>query len=88
MSREHDLIAQLATMLAEFASPDGQHRALRSIYSPKGVCQVYPAGRHSGLCLSMFAVLREAADYLDEHRVEAPVLFSGNRVPIGFGGAS
>jgi hypothetical protein len=62
-----ELIARLTAMLLEMRSPDGLHRCLRSTYSARGTCEVYPKGQHSPLCLEMFALLDEVADWWEAH---------------------
>jgi hypothetical protein len=64
---EYLLIARLTAVVKSFVSPDGGHRSLRSIYSPRGTCEVYPKGQHSGLCHEMFDTLEAAADWLEAH---------------------
>jgi hypothetical protein len=64
---ERALIARLTAVVTSFVSPDGRHRALKSIYSPKGVCQMVRGEGHHGLCEEMFDTLEAAADWLDAH---------------------
>lgn len=62
--RTHDLIRRLVLMVASFESPDGNHKALRSIYSPRGVCETTRPG-HSDLCLAWAALVVEGAEWLE-----------------------
>jgi hypothetical protein len=59
------LIARLTAMLLEMRSPDGLHRCLRSTYSMRGTCEVYPKGQHSPLCQEYFDILEAVADWWD-----------------------
>jgi hypothetical protein len=79
---ERVLIARLTAVVKSFVSPDGHHKALRSIYSPKGVCQMVRGDGHHGLCHEMFDALEAAADWLDAHPepTQAALFESGEAV--------
>lgn len=65
------LLHRAAEMLGSFSSPDGNHRALRSIYSSRGVCETSRGG-HSPLCVAWVDLQVEIAEYLTEHAAPAP----------------
>lgn len=62
-----DLLRRCAAMLVTFESPDGEHKALRSSYSSRGCCEIYPKGTHSDLCLAYRALFTDVEAYLFEH---------------------
>jgi hypothetical protein len=62
-----DLLRRCADMLVTFESPDGKHKALRSQYSDRGVCETKPKGQHSDLCLAYRALFTDVEAYLYEH---------------------
>lgn len=72
LSAREVIRAQTRVLLA-MRSPDGKHRALRSAYSPRGVCEVYPAGQHSHLCTDFWDGLRDGADWWDAFGEPDPV---------------
>lgn len=59
------LLARYVAFAQEMLSPDGQHRALRSVYSRRGACEVYRAGEHSPACTELFDLLEATADAYD-----------------------
>jgi hypothetical protein len=77
-----ELIVRLTAVVTSFVSPDGRHKALRSIYSPKGVCQMVRGEGHHGLCEEMFDTLEQAADWLEAHPLpeQAALFESGEAV--------
>lgn len=57
------IVARLLDQCLTFTSPDGAHKALRSIYSRQGVCQTTRGC--SDLCAEWHAAVAEAAAWLD-----------------------
>ncbi len=68
MSAERDLILRLLAVATELHAPDPGCRALRSIYSRRGVCTTLPAGTHHPLCDAWNAAICDARDWLDAPR--------------------
>jgi hypothetical protein len=58
------LVARLLDQCLTFTSPNGSHKAMRSMYSPRGVCQT-SRGACSPLCTEWHEVVAEAAAWLD-----------------------
>jgi hypothetical protein len=61
-----DVIALLLDELRTFQAPRGGHKALRSIYSPRGVCEV-THGACSPLCVAWHDALAVGAGWIDAY---------------------
>lgn len=62
------IVARLLDQCLTFTSPDGAHKALRSIYSRQGVCQTTKGC--SDLCAEWHAAIEAAAAWLDRREGE------------------
>jgi len=69
--RTLDLLTRCSAMIASFEAPDGEHRALKSAYSRRGVCTILKHG-HLDTCLAWRALIVEIEAFLTEH--EQPAL--------------
>jgi hypothetical protein len=65
------LMSRLLDALVAFEAPDHDHRALRSMFSRKGVCETVQRG-HSPICLEWRALIVEAVAWLEQHDQPEP----------------
>ena len=64
----HAVIVRLLDQCLTFTSPNGAHKALRSSYSPRGVCQTTKGC--SPLCEEYHAAVAAGAAWLDRNAGE------------------
>lgn len=62
------LVDRMGRALVAMSAPDVEHRALRSRFSRRGVCTVYPEGEHGATCQEWRALIVEADRFLTEHK--------------------
>ena len=84
MDADVALMTRLYAALCAMESPDGQHRALRSQYSRRGVCETVQGDRHSSLCQEWRSLIVDVDRWLTAQEepavVQAEMLEGGGGV--------